>query len=195
MNNNKKLTPEEIEQLRGTKIPPEKRDLVIRSINKDKMHIDNRGVLRYKSGMNPKSLETIRKIGEKNRFVKGQSGFQGRKHLTKKALREIYQVMLQSHDKKDKKELAQKFAEMHIKAIKYSYKKKNLSLFRGLLTDFASISGDLEKDRDDEKPTVLQPVFILPNLNENSPKLVEDGTGNVEYIEAVSEDRKDEKDA
>ena len=132
-----------IQKLHGKKIPIEDREKVAEHLAPN-MHIDKQGILRFKNGMNPNSRKNL-KTGAGG-FQPGKSGFEGRRHVTRRSLREAYQTLVNLEDsidgRKKKEKIGVLLARMHFDMLKHASRRKNLNAFSGLLRDLRILSGD-----------------------------------------------------
>ena len=134
---------EHIKKLHGKKIPIKDGSKLADQLPQN-MHIDKQGILRFKNGMHPNSRKNL-KIGA-GRFQPGKSGFEGRRHITRRSLRAAYQTLVNLEDstdgRKKKERIGVLLVRMHFDMLKHASRRKNVNAFSGLLKDLRILSDD-----------------------------------------------------
>ena len=134
---------EQIKKLHGKKIRIEHRKKLADNLPQN-MHIDKQGILRYKNGMHPNSRKNLTRGA--GRFQPGTSGFEGRRHITRRSLRAAYQTLVNIEDsidgRKKKEKIGVLLASMHFDMLKKAFIRNRLNIFSRLLTDLRIFSDD-----------------------------------------------------
>ena len=130
---------QQIKKLHGKRIPIEDREKLVEHLPQN-MHIDKQGILRFKNGMHPNSRKNLKTGG----FQPGTSGFEGRRHITRRSLRAAYQTLVNIEDsidgRKKKEKIGVLLASMHFDMLKKAFIRNRLNVFSRLLTDFRIFS-------------------------------------------------------
>ncbi len=134
---------EQIKKLHGKKIPIKDRSKLANQLPTN-MHIDSNGIVRYRCGLHPNSRRNL-KTGAEG-FQPGKSGFEGRRHVNRRLLRDAFQTLLNLEDSIDgrsrKTTIGLLLASMHFDMLKKAFKRENFNVFSRLLADLRILSGD-----------------------------------------------------
>jgi len=134
---------EQIKKLHGKKIPIKDRSKLADQLPTN-MHIDSNGIVRYRCGLHPNSRRNL-KTGAEG-FQLGRSGFEGRRHLNRRFLRDAFQSFLNLADSFDGRSrevtVGLLLATMHLEMLKKAFKRNNFNMFSRLLADLRIFSDD-----------------------------------------------------